>query len=128
MKKKSTFYPCILCIYVLSAMKMCDISVSSFMKPNHCNVLHFGTAFPCPNFKRSWPPIYLYVLVFKIKKKKGFQVYRSYIFMFDNTSLFFCKSRYSWYSTFFLSLILISLKYLSVSVVSYLEYLSISSE
>lgn len=27
-------------------MKMCDISVSSFMKPNHCNVLHFGTAFP----------------------------------------------------------------------------------
>lgn len=28
---------------------------------------------PCPNCKRSWPLIYLYVLVFKIKKKKTFK-------------------------------------------------------
>lgn len=44
MWKKIHFLPDILCTDVSSDMKMCDISVSSFTKPNHCTMLHFGTA------------------------------------------------------------------------------------
>lgn len=71
--------------------------------------------------------IYLYVLVLKLKKKRAFKSI-DLIFLCLIILLFFCKSRYSWYSTFFLSLgFLFPLSICKVSVVSYLEYLSISS-